>query len=109
MLGWAFTIFAIFGSISGIFTIATMRFYKGDKPWSEKERVERVAKIHRIFGYLMLLFGNITIATGLSYYFKEHLERDDYKNWAVGSLWGFNILVLLFEVTYRLRNKYSKG
>jgi len=42
-----------------------MRFYNGDKPWPEKERVERVAKIHRFFGYFMLLFGNLTVMTGL--------------------------------------------
>jgi len=51
-------------------TIATMKHYHGDKDWSEKERVERIAKIHRIAGYFMLFIGNYTIMSGLLTYFK---------------------------------------
>ena len=60
----------VLGSLTGMATIATMKHYHGDKDWSEKERVERIAKIHRIAGYFMLFIGNYTIMSGLLTYFK---------------------------------------
>lgn len=60
-----FTLFiTLFGALSGSFTAFTMRFYNGDKDWTEVERVERVAKLHRYAGYFTLFVGNITIMTG---------------------------------------------
>lgn len=109
ILGYVCTVVTIFGAFSGMFTAATMKAYKGDKPWSEKERVERVAKIHRIAGYTMLLLGNITVMTGIGYYFNDKLEGDDRKIWGFQSLLLFIVLVGVFEMIYRLRNKYSKG
>lgn len=63
----------ILGSLSGTVTAGVMRAYNGDKPWSEKEKVERIAKIHRWAGYIMLLVGNVTCMTGIGYYFNEIL------------------------------------
>lgn len=93
----------------GVFTAATMKVYRGDKAWAEKERVERIAKIHRISGYIMLLLGNVAIATGLTNYYKHKLNDDD--RWIQGpiSVWTFILIVIVFETTYRCRNKFSLG
>ena len=93
-----------------MFTAATMKAYKGDKPWTEKQRVERIAKIHRIFGYIMLFLGNWGIWSGLSDYYQYKLySLGGRVNWGSYSMILFLILVITFEVIYRLRNKYSKG
>ena len=72
-LGSLSVVMAIIVSLTGSLTAATMRFYNGDKAWSEKERVRKIAKIHRIFGYLMLFIGNASIMTGISHYFHDRL------------------------------------
>ena len=43
MFGSVCVVVAIIGSMSGSFTAGTMRLYNGDKPWTEKERVTRIA------------------------------------------------------------------
>ena len=63
----------ILGTISGTLTASIMRFYNGDKPWSEKEKVQLIAKIHRWFGYLMLFIGNVTCMTGIHHYYGDVL------------------------------------
>ena len=65
ILGYVTVIIVIPGSLSGSFTAGTMHYYNGDKPWSEKERVERIAKIHRIAGYVMLFVANVTLGSGI--------------------------------------------
>lgn len=86
-----------------------MRLYQGDKPWSEKERVEKIAKIHRYAGYFMLLLGNVTIMTGTGHYFNDKLDGDDRLIYAPVSLGTFILLVVIFETIYRIRNRLSKG
>jgi len=86
-----------------------MTFYNGDKAWSAKEKVETVAKIHRIAGYLMLLIGNVTAFTGISAYFGDILGNDNRKVLGPISLATFVFLVALFETIFRLRNRYALG
>ena len=86
-----------------------MRMYNGDKDWAEKERVERIAKIHRYAGYFMLFIGNLTIMSGCFHYFGEVLAGDNRNILGVISMLSFCFLVVLFETIYRLRNKYSLG
>ena len=64
----------IMGTLSGTLTASVMKFYRGDKPWSEKERVEQIANIHRKFGYVMLLVGNWTCFTGINHYYGDIVE-----------------------------------
>ena len=111
IIGWIVVIVTIPGALSGVFTVGTMRFYTGDKPWTEKERVERVAKIHRYFGYFMLLLGNVGVTTGLGNYYNFKLKElvEERNNWKEINTILFLVLVITFEVIYRLRNKYSKG
>lgn len=63
----------IFGSVSGFVTAAMMHFYNGDKQWSKSEKVELIAKIHRYFGYIMLLLSNVAIMTGVGHYYGDRL------------------------------------
>ena len=108
-LGLIFLPIAILGSLSGTFTAGTMKAYNGDKDWAEKERVERIAKIHRISGYVMLFFGCICVTTGIGYYFGHKLEGDDREILAPINMASFFFLVIVFEAIYRIRNKYSLG
>ena len=108
-LGTICLFFTVLGSLSGTFTAATMRVYNGDKPWSEKERVERIAKIHRWMGYLMLFVGNFTCLTGIGYYFGHIMNEDSRKVLAPVSFATFVFLVILFEAIFRVRNKFSLG
>lgn len=111
VIGWLVVVVTIPGAMSGVFTAATMKMYKGDKPWTEKQRVERVAKIHRYFGYVMLLLGNWGIMSGVGNYYQYKLFGlvEERNNWGFYSMFIFLTLVITFEVIYRLRNKYSKG
>ena len=63
-------------SISGSVAAGTMRFYNGDKEWAEKERVTRIAKIHRYSSYVALLFGGVATSSGLGHYFGHTLNGD---------------------------------
>ena len=108
-IGLLFLPVALIGALSGSFTAGTMVMYKGDKDWSEKERIERVAKIHRYFGYTMLFLGMIVVSTGINHYFDERLLGDDRKILSPISALTFAFLVFLFEAIYRLRNKYALG
>ena len=108
-LGTLSVLVTIFVWFMGVFTAGTMKAYRGDKPWTEKERVERIAKIHRISGYFVILIGNVAIATGVGTYYKDKLDEDD--RWIQGpiSLWTFILIVIILETTYRCRNKFSLG
>ena len=106
-LGSLCVIVTIIGSLSGTFTAGLMRAYNGDKPWSEKEKVERVAKIHRYFGYFMLFLGNVTIMTGVGHYFGDRLQGDERKVLGIFSCAVFIVLVTICEFFFRIRNNYS--
>ena len=67
----------ILGSLSGTATASIMKAYNGDKSWSEKEKVQRVAKIHRWFGYAMLFVGNYTCMSGIGFYYGHKLKGHD--------------------------------
>ena len=108
-LGSIFLFVAIFGALSGYVTGGMMRFYNKDKAWSPKEKAMVVAKIHRYFGYTMLLLGNITLMTGIGHYYNGILDGDSRKVLGPLSLVVFVLLVAIFEAIYRLRNRYALG
>ena len=68
-----------------------------------------IGKMHRISGYLVLFFGNVTIMTGLGHYFDDILQGDDRKVLGLVSLVTFCIFVAMLEGLYRIRNKYALG
>ena len=68
-----------------------------------------MAKIHRYFGYFMLLLGNASVMTGVGHYFGDKLQGDSRKILGIFSLGVFIVLVAICESCYRVRNKYSMG
>lgn len=108
-LGSICVIITIFGSLSGTVTAGIMRAYNGDKAWSEQEKVQRVARIHRYAGYVMLFIGNASILTGVGHYFGDRLQGDERRKLGIFSFVVFCILVVYFEAVHRIRNKYSMG
>ena len=86
-----------------------MRLYNGDKEWSEKERVTRIAKIHRYSGYLMLFVGCISVSSGIGNYYGDKMQGDERKILAPINASSFCLLIVLFEAIYRIRNKFSLG
>lgn len=108
-LGTLCVIVTIVGSLSGSATAALMRGYNGDKPWSKKEKVQVVAQIHRIAGYVMLFVGNAAIMTGFGNYFNHRLQGDQRSVLGYFNMIVFVLLVAIFEAAYRIRNKYSMG
>ena len=107
ILGIVTLVITILGSLSGSATAGIMKVYNGDKDWSEKERVERVAKIHRWSGYLMLLIGNLAVGSGIAEYYEYRDE--DKKQLGPLSLFSFVLFVMVFEAIFRVRNKFSLG
>ena len=109
-VGWVCCIITIPGALTGSAAATIMRFYNGDKDWSEKERVTRIAKIHRWFGYVMLLMGAAGMTTGIGYYYKFIIKQEaDGMQLNMLSLLSFIFLIIIFETIYRVRNKYSLG
>ena len=109
ILGTIFLFVVIIGSLSGSATAGTMKMYNGDKDWAEKERVTRIAKIHRYAGYFMLFMGNFTMSSGVGHYFGDVLKDDSRKILGPLNLVTFFGFVILFEAIYRIRNKWSRG
>ena len=63
-------IVTLIGAISGSLTAGMMRF-KNDKPWTAEEKATKVARIHRWFGYFMILLGNFSAASGIGHYYGD--------------------------------------
>ena len=64
-------ILTIFVGLTGLITACMMHFYKGDKPWAERDKVYNVARVHRYSSYAMLLLGNVVCSGGTWTYFKK--------------------------------------
>lgn len=109
IVGYICVIITIPGALTGSVTATLMRVYNGDKDWAEKEKVTYIAKIHRWFGYVMLALGCFSISSGLGNYYGEKLEDDPMKVLAPLNATTFVILIIIFEVIYRVRNKFSLG
>ena len=88
-----------------------MGLYEGDVPWSRKEKVTNWAKCHRYFGYVMLFLGNLTCGVGTLLYCK-HFVHNEYRDYSLmlgpAAFIGFCLLVLIFEIKYRCKERNSK-
>ena len=65
----------ILAVVEGILGMVTMVMRKGPakERWEAKEKNVKFAKVHKILGYLILLFGNITVSTGVGKYVSQKL------------------------------------
>ena len=108
-MGTVFLFLAILVAMTGSFTASIMRFYNGDKPWTQEEKITLIAKIHRKFGYLVILLGNITIMSGIGHYYHDVLQGDDRAILGTISLITFCVIVIIAETIFRVRNKFALG
>ena len=110
-MGTIMIFFTILVTISGSLAAALMRA-ASPEPWTEKEKSMIVGKIHRFSAYIILLFGNLTVSSGMGHYFGDILDNDwgEDRSWLAGfSTATFAILVVLMEALYRIRNKFALG
>lgn len=77
--------------------------------WSEKEVNMVTLKIHRILGWLLLLFANMCVISGCNHYFRLKLFTDTLMMWPFLSLLVFLIVAAIGETLYRLANRKQKG
>ena len=67
ILGLLGMIITFLVGVSGVVTIWVM-FRAADERWEKHERITAIARIHRITGYVMLVFGNIIVSGGITTY-----------------------------------------
>ena len=84
-----------------------MDFFNGDKPWAKSEKITAVGKCHRIFGYIMLFFGNLACALGTENYVKYFMHRPDLVPMCFISLITFCVIVLILETVHRIVRRRS--
>ena len=108
-MGTTMMFLSVLVTLSGSLSASVLRFYSGDKPWSAKEKSMMIGKIHRIFGYIVLLIGNFTITTGIFHYFEGTLQGDERSKLGAVSLLSFVLFIVVFEFIFRIRNKFALG
>jgi len=87
-----------------------MHFYKGDKPWAEREKVYTIAKVHRFSSYLMLLLGNGVCSGGIATYFSKIGNKSEFGYWGTFGLCSsvfFLLAVGLHEFFMRRYNRQN--
>lgn len=81
-----------------------MQCYTGDKPWSERDKVYNIAKVHRYSSYVMLILGNGVCSGGVATYF----SKIGYGMWGTFGLCSsilFLSLVMIHEFMMRRSNR----
>ena len=81
-----------------------MQWYTGDKPWAERDKVYRVAQVHRYSAYFMLLLGNGVCSGGIATYFSK-IGYGWYGTFGVCTSIVFLICLGLHEFLLRYYNK----
>lgn len=81
-----------------------MEWYKGDKPWAERDTVYNIAKIHRWSSYFMLLLGNGVCSGGIATYFSK-IGYGLWGTFGVCTSIGFLVLLGLHEFCMRRFNR----
>ena len=106
ILGLIAYIISIFVGVSGIISAAMQQWYKGDKPWAEREKVYRVNQVHRYSSYFMLLLGNGVCSGGIATYFSK-IGFGWYGNFGVCTSGFFLIMIGLHEYFMRRNNRLN--
>ena len=104
ILGLFALILTLFVGITGALTSAMMQWYKGDKPWAERDKVYNIAKVHRYSSYFMLLFGNGVSSGGIATYFSK-IGYGFWGNFAVSTSVIFLLLLAIHEFILRRFNR----
>ena len=104
LLGLMALLLTLFVGISGLITTAMMQWYNGDKPWSERDKVYSVAKVHRYASYVMLILGNGVCSGGVATYFAK-IGYSIYGIFGVCSSLIFIAFVTVHEYFMRRTNR----
>ena len=96
ILGLIAYLLSFFVGVTGVVTAGMMQWYTGDKPWAERDRVYRVAQVHRYSSYVMLLFGNGVCSGGIATYFSK-IGYGWYGTYGVCTSIAFLICLVLHE------------
>ena len=104
ILGLIALILTLFVGITGVITAGMMQFYKGDKPWAERDKVYNIAKVHRYSSYFMLLLGNGVCSGGIATYFSK-IGYGIWGTFGVCTSIFFLLMVVLHECILRRYNR----
>ena len=98
----------ILSCILGIATVMSKRCNSGKEVWKAKECNMKVAKVHKVLGWLLLFFSNITIFTGVGNYAFKTLNEEKLAILGITSFLLFVAMVGFCEFLYRSANRNSK-
>ena len=104
ILGLIALLLTIFVGITGIITSSMMQWYNGDKAWVERDKVYKVAKVHRYSSYFMLLLGNGVCSGGVATYFSK-IGYGIWGTFGVSSSIFFLLMLGLHEFFMRRFNR----
>ena len=104
ILGLIAMILTLFVGITGLITACMMQFYDGEKPWSERDKVYNIARVHRYSSYLMLLLGNAVCSGGVATYFSK-IGYGIWGTFGICSSIFFLVMVGLHECLLRRYNR----
>ena len=104
ILGLIALLITIFVFITGLITSCMMHFYKGDKPWAERDKVYNVARVHRYSSYFMLILGNGVCSGGIATYF----SKIGYGIWGTFGICSSIFFVLMFVIHECLLRKFNR-
>ena len=99
-------IMTVFVGVTGLITAGMMQFYTGDKPWSEREAVYTIAKVHKLSSYILLVLANGVCSGGIATYFSK-IGYGIWGTFGVCTSIFFLLVVGLHE--FCLRRKNSKN
>lgn len=104
ILGTIALLLTLFVGITGMITSGMMHFYTGDKDWNERDKVYKVARVHKISSYFMLLLGNAVCSGGIASYFSL-IGYGIWGTFAVCTSIFFLIMIAIYEYILRKYNK----
>ena len=104
VLGIMALVLTLLASISGVITACMMMCYRGDKEWSEREKVYNVARAHRYISYVMLLWGN-AVVTGGTWTYLNTIGFSPYGPIALIEITIFGFLWIVHECVLRRYNR----
>ena len=104
ILGLIALVMTLFVGISGLITAFMMQCYDGEKSWAERDKVYKVARVHRYSSYLMLLLGNGVCSGGIATYFSK-IGYGIWGTFGVCSSIFFLLMVGLHEFLMRRYNR----
>ena len=105
ILGLIAIILTLFVGVTGFVTAGMMQFYDGEKPWAERDKVYKVAKVHRYSSYFMLILGNAVCSGGVATYF----SKIGYGVWGPFGVCSSILFLLLIAIHECMLRRTKRG